>query len=113
MQLWPAAEILAREEGDTFRRMVVQHGHIRAGVLGFAAGTDVDDHAHLESGEVFHMLSGRATFRIDGKLHELGPGDLLFVAAGERHGIQIHQDEPVVMLVAVAPNLDDAWVPSA
>jgi quercetin dioxygenase-like cupin family protein len=59
------------------------------------------------------MLSGRATFRINGEPYEAGPGDLLFVPAGERHGIQIHDDEPVVMLVAVAPNLDDAWVPAA
>lgn len=112
MQYWPAAEILAPTPDGAYRRMVVQEGPLRAGVLALAAGAEIDEHAHLESSEVFHIVSGRAIFDIDDVPHELAPGDLLFVGAGERHGIRVHADEPLVMVIAVAPNLDDAWAPS-
>ena len=112
MHLWPAAEILAPTPDGAYRRMVVQEDHVRAGVLALAAGAEIGEHAHLEPGEVFHILSGRATFAIDDLPHELAPGDLLFVGAGERHGIRVHAGAPLVMFIAVAPNLDDAWAPA-
>jgi quercetin dioxygenase-like cupin family protein len=110
MQHWTADEVLGSPQEHTFRRMVVQHERIRAGLLGYAAGAVVGLHAHLQSDEVFHLLSGAATFVVDGVPHEVAAGDLLFVEAGERHEIRVH-DAPIVLLAAVAPNLDDAWIP--
>lgn len=109
MRRWAAVEVLAPTGDGAFRRMVVQESRLRAGLLGFAAGAVVGEHAHLESDEIFHVVEGRATFVVDDVPHETGPGDLLHVAAGERHEIRVH-DAPLVLLAVVAPNLDDAWV---
>jgi mannose-6-phosphate isomerase-like protein (cupin superfamily) len=90
--------------------MVVQHDRIRAGLLAYPPGDVVGEHAHLESDEVFHIISGSARFVIDDQPLHVGAGDLLHVGAGERHAIHVTGDVPLVMLAAVSPNRDDAWV---
>jgi mannose-6-phosphate isomerase-like protein (cupin superfamily) len=90
--------------------MLVFENGIRSAFLGYAAGDSVHLHAHLESDEVFFVVSGSATFQVEEESFEVGRGDFLHVAAGERHAILV-PNEPLVLLAVVAPNRDDAWVP--
>lgn len=110
MQLWPGSEITAPTEDGRFRRMVIQQARVRAGLLRYAAGDTVPEHAHRESDEIFFVVSGRPTFVIDGRPVAVERGSLLHVSAGEVHGIVVG-DEPLLLLAAVSPNLDDAWHP--
>jgi len=110
MKRFTAAETVAPSEDGRFRRMLVFEDRVRSAFLGYAAGDSVHLHAHLESDEIFFVVSGSATFQIEGETVSVAAGDLLHVGAGEQHAILI-PDEPLVLLAVVAPNRDDAWVP--
>jgi quercetin dioxygenase-like cupin family protein len=112
MQLFRAEESLAPTDDGRYRRMVVQRTDVRAAFLGYAAGDEVHLHAHLESDELFHVLAGTPTFVVEGEEVTAHAGDLLLVAAGERHAIRMG-DTPVALLAIVSPNRDDAWVAGA
>jgi mannose-6-phosphate isomerase-like protein (cupin superfamily) len=43
-------------------------------------------HRHWTYDETFIICEGRYDFRLDGKLLELGPGDVVFVPRGTSHG---------------------------
>lgn len=92
-----------------FRRLECQEPRLRAGTLAYAAGDTVGLHAHLESDEIFFVISGSAEFTIDGQAVELQEGDMLHAAGGERHAI-VAGSAGLVLLAVVAPNLDDAWI---
>ena len=110
MQLWPGSQIAAPTDDGRFRRMVVQQARVRAGLLRYAAGDTVPEHAHRESDEVFYVVSGHPTFVIDGRPIVVEPGSLMHVSAGEVHGIVVGE-EPLLLMAVVSPNLDDAWHP--
>jgi mannose-6-phosphate isomerase-like protein (cupin superfamily) len=110
MKKFAADETIAPSDDDRFRRMLVHEDRLRCAFLGYAAGDSVHLHAHLESDEIFFVVSGSATFEVGGENVEVSAGDLLHVGAGERHSILI-PDEPLVLLAVVTPNRDDAWVP--
>lgn len=109
MRHWQTWDVQPITPEDSFRRMVVQTDAMRAGLLGYAAGATVGEHAHLESGEVFYVVAGTASFEIEGAVVSAHEGDLIHVAAGERHQIRVGI-EPLVLFAVVAPNLDDAWI---
>jgi quercetin dioxygenase-like cupin family protein len=50
------------------------------------AGQSCPEHAHAEKHETFHVVQGRADFRLDGGKRTLAPGEVLPVAPGVRHG---------------------------
>lgn len=90
--------------------MLVFDERVRSAFLGYAPGDSVHLHAHLESDEVFFVVSGSAEFHVAGEAVATAAGDLLHVGAGELHEIRIG-DDGLVLLAVVAPNLEDAWVP--
>jgi quercetin dioxygenase-like cupin family protein len=69
-------------------------------------------HAHTRSDEIFFGLSGQGTILVEEVAHDVSPGDLVFVAAGERHALYVSESatEPFVILAAVAPNCGDDTV---
>jgi uncharacterized cupin superfamily protein len=57
-------------------------------------------HAHGVEEEFFYILSGRGVATIDGKEHEIGPGDFMgFPAPSVGHGLANPSDEDLVYLV--------------
>jgi mannose-6-phosphate isomerase-like protein (cupin superfamily) len=56
---------------------------------------------HTED-ELYYVVSGRATFRSDSEITEVGPGKILFVAANERHSFFDIKEE-LSLLVFFAP----------
>lgn len=110
MKKWSAGELLGVTPDDRFRRMECQERRLRAGTLAYAAGDTVRLHAHLESDEIFFVVSGSGQFTVDGQDVEMHEGDMLHAAAGELHAITAGPGG-LVLLAIVAPNLDDAWMP--
>lgn len=56
-------------------------------------------HYHTEADEFFYILAGRGTFRLNGKGIAIGPGDIIFVPAGQDHGFSVSPEQPLEMLV--------------
>lgn len=66
-------------------------------------------HYHEEADEFFYVVSGTGVALISGQEHEFGPGDVMFVPAGEDHRISAG-DEPVDLLEFLdKPGLDDEF----
>lgn len=56
-------------------------------------------HYHTQADEFFYILNGQGSFLIEGKDIPIGPGDVVFVPAGQDHGISISAERPLEMLV--------------
>jgi len=66
------------------------------------------EHIHPEMEESFHVLTGRAAFRIDGPdgtETEAGPGDVVIVGPGTRHLAWNPTDGPVELRIEMRPAL--------
>ena len=62
------------------------------------------DHDHAENDKVYHALTGRATVRIGEDVRPLEPGQTAVAPAGVVHGVRNETDEPVTLLVMMAPH---------
>jgi quercetin dioxygenase-like cupin family protein len=109
---WRTEEIVGTTEDGRFRRIVVQEGRLRCGTLSFAPGDYVEEHAHLTSDEVFYGIAGSGRITVEGESLDIGPGDLVFIPAGERHMVEVSESaqEPFVIFAAVTPNTGDDTV---
>lgn len=60
-------------------------------------------HHHELEDKVYVVLEGEALFDIGGERERLGAGSAVMAPAGVAHGVRNASDEPVVVLVAMAP----------
>jgi mannose-6-phosphate isomerase-like protein (cupin superfamily) len=61
-------------------------------------------HRHLMEDEMFHVLSGTAEFRCDGKALIAGPGDFVFLPVGLPHTFLVGPEEPLHLLQITTPS---------
>ena len=64
-------------------------------------GCSIGEHDHVEDAELYYILSGKAMANDNGTMVEVGAGDAMWTANGERHSIINHTDEPLVLLAVV------------
>jgi len=72
-----------------------------AGVYVLAAGSNDDQTPHQED-EIYYVVRGRAVLRIGSSTRAVGPGDCIFVAAGDTHRFEDITDD-LELLVVFAP----------
>ena len=72
-------------------------------------GTCSVEHYHTEAEEVYYILEGRGTIRINGITHDLAAGDVVTIAPGQRHKVWSRGEADLVMLVTCVPaySVDD------
>jgi mannose-6-phosphate isomerase-like protein (cupin superfamily) len=63
----------------------------------FAPGQVAAGHAHADMTEVFFVVSGRGTMRVDGERFALTPGMCVAVEPGEVHEIESAADSELVL----------------
>jgi len=61
------------------------------------------DNYHPESDQWLFVVSGTGVVTVDGTDERIGAGDLLRIAAGERHGIENDGDEPLATVNFYTP----------
>ena len=61
------------------------------------------DNRHRESDQWIYVVSGDGTAIVDRAEHELAPGTLLLIEAGEAHEIKSGPAEPLVTFNVYAP----------
>lgn len=72
------------------------------------------EHVHDHESETFHILRGTLRIWIEGTPRDLGPGETVTVAKGQRHRFLNPAKEPVVVDVSLDGALqEDALVPFA
>ncbi len=65
------------------------------------AGCSLGVHMHTGDGECYYILSGRGRYTEDGKVREVGAGDVTFCADGHSHGMETIGDEDLVFLALI------------
>ena len=60
-------------------------------------------HVHDGSDKVYVALEGRGNIQVGEEHREIGPGQAVLAPAGEQHGVQNPNAEPLVLLVFMAP----------
>ena len=76
------------------------------GVYLLSAGSKDDQTPHHED-EVYYVVRGRAVLRIGSSTRAVGPGDCIFVAAGDTHRFEDIRED-LELLVVFAPAYSDA-----
>jgi mannose-6-phosphate isomerase-like protein (cupin superfamily) len=71
---------------------------ISAGLYVLAAGLDDPQQPHTED-EVYHVVRGRATIRVAEEDRPVGPGSVVYVAAGVPHRFHSIQEELEILVV--------------
>ena len=90
----------ARAAGDQWREFL-RAGMFSAGVYRLSAGETDHQTPHAED-EIYYVLSGRGSLRVEDRDLALGPGEIAFVPA--RAGHRFHDiAEDLTLLVFFAP----------
>ncbi|HUE73111.1 MAG TPA: cupin domain-containing protein [Pirellulaceae bacterium] len=64
--------------------------------LHLSAGKEIPPHS--APGEItVQLMRGRVSFHVDGQTHDLIPGTLLYVAAGQEHSLQAVEDSRLLV----------------
>ena len=77
-----------------------------AGVLGIdlaVGGHGAPPHFHKRSGELFHVVSGRAEVLYGDEIHTLSSGDTVFVPPNIVHAFGAAPDSPARLFTVLAP----------
>jgi|SRR5581483_6450855 len=76
--------------GDTQSKVLVSPEmgakHVTFNYIRYAPGAEFPQHLHDHSEDVFFVLEGSGWFREGERRTPIGPGDVVFVPAGEVHG---------------------------
>jgi len=76
--------------GDTQSKVLISPAvgakHVTFNYIRYGANAEFPQHIHDGSEDVFLVLEGTGWFKEGEKLTPIGPGDVVFIPAGERHG---------------------------
>ncbi len=107
------ARVLAADEGQAYwflgARVTVkvagEQTRNRLTVLDFVnpAGFAPPLHRHLVEDECFYIVSGHATFVVDGRELAAGPGDFVFLPVGSAHTFIVGEHAPLHTLQITVP----------
>lgn len=61
-------------------------------------------HAHAGATKFYYVIEGEAEVTIGDATQTLGPGELAWSVPDEPHGVENKSSNPLVLLVAMAPN---------
>jgi mannose-6-phosphate isomerase-like protein (cupin superfamily) len=79
----------------------VEEGSLSVGLYRIEAGATDPQTPHHED-EVYHVVSGRGTIRVDDEVQEVEPGSVVFVGRGVEHEF-VDVTEALTTLVFFAP----------
>jgi len=88
---------------------VDQHTKGSVAYAKFPAGLDFPAHSHSLH-EYSVVLSGKATFTLDGKAHEVGPGSYIVIPPNMIHSLKCGDAEECILLTRRPGATDYKWV---
>lgn len=92
-------------DGKSQFRVVAGSSRSQAAEMALEAGesTGGPDNRHPDSDQWVLVLSGSGTAIVEGEEHDLSPGTLLLIEAGEAHELRSGPDEPLATVNVYAP----------
>ncbi len=76
--------------------------HMLAGVMHYKKGAASPYHMHKNCEHFYFIMEGRATVESEEGVKEVGPGDMIFIPAEEKH--RLRATEPLFYFEFQAPN---------
>jgi len=101
VEILRAAGVFAVRDGEPNQyREHVRSAALSVGTYCIPVGGKDGQHPHVED-EVYMVVRGRATLRTRDGDHEVGPGSVVFVPAGEHHQFDdVSEDLSIVVVFA-------------
>jgi quercetin dioxygenase-like cupin family protein len=101
---WPADQVAIRGKAQWKELLGSGSGcqnDMTMGVVRLRKGESLESHRHSQP-ETYYTLSGRGTVTIEGEVHSVEPGRMLFIPGNARHQINNFADEDLMILYAFA-----------
>jgi quercetin dioxygenase-like cupin family protein len=101
---WPVDQVAKRGKAQWKELLGSGSGcqnDMTVGVVRIRKGESLEPHSHAQP-ETYFTLSGRGTVTIDGVVHPVDPGKLLFIPGNAQHQINNADDEDLTILYAFA-----------
>jgi quercetin dioxygenase-like cupin family protein len=84
-------------------RTLSRAGTARVVLFGFDTGQELTEHTSTSAAFV-HVLTGEADFTLDGKLHHLKGGDLLYMPPNLPHSVRATQQFSMLLTLIKEPS---------
>lgn len=69
-----------------------------------------EPHVHKTAENIYYILKGQGVVELDDERHLVGPGMVVFIPAGVKHGISNTGFEDLIFIVAASPPQDmETW----
>ena len=78
--------------------------HVLVGLNAFEPGQEHPLHAHADMDKVYHVVSGRGLFLLEGRELDMRAGEMLIAPKGVPHGIRNSGDGRLLVLAMLAPS---------
>ena len=101
---WPADQIAARGQAQWKELLGSATGcenDMTVGVVRLRTGESLEPHRHAQP-ETYFTLAGRGTVTIEGVVHPVEPGRLLFIPGNAEHQINNVEADDLLILYAFA-----------
>ena len=89
--------------GDNGPKYLMQGPRMNFALVQFMPGQDFRAHYHEVMEENFFILEGNVTIVVDGKAHDLCPGQFIHIEPNEVHYVINRSSSVVRMVAALAP----------
>ena len=83
---------------------IFESEHVLVGLNAFEPGQEHQLHAHAGMDKVYHVLSGRGLFLLEGRELDMQAGEMLIAPEGVPHGIRNSGDGRLLVLAILAPS---------
>ena len=91
-------------KADKFYKTTLFQGqNLMLGLNCLEAGQVQSTHEHADQDKFYYVLEGRGIFTVGEEVAEVGPGHVVWAAAGAPHGVENKGRERLVILVGLAP----------
>jgi mannose-6-phosphate isomerase-like protein (cupin superfamily) len=95
--------LTAATSNDAFRREIVSGSHEQVVVMTIPPDGEIGEEVHPDTDQVFLIVEGHGEAQLAGRSSEIGPNDLVLVAAGTRHNVLNRSDVPLRLITIYAP----------
>lgn len=87
-----------------YKATLFQAEHLMIGLNCLEPGQTQKIHAHDHQDKFYLVLEGTGNFTIGEEVAEVGPGHVLWAAAGVPHGVENRSGERLVIFMGIAPS---------
>jgi len=86
-----------------YKTTLFQGQHLMLGLNCLEPGQVQAVHDHADQDKFYYVIAGRGRFTAGEEVTEVGPGHVVWAAAGVPHGVENQGDERLTILMGIAP----------